>query len=150
MTGASHLQADAGPAGAIDIFSQVVASCCRVHSEIIAAYIFGSVACRPDKRPKDLDIALLIAHDRQLDFPLFEFISQMEKRIDLPVDVVVLNRAGEVLKYEVRRTGKLVFERDGDDRKRFEILGRKTYEDFLHMHRRYADKVLYGENKLSM
>ena len=68
----------------------------------------------------------------------------VEKALGSPVDVVVLNRAGEILKYEVRRSGKLIFERSPDMRKKVEIQGRKSYEDFLNLHKRYVRKVLYG------
>jgi len=61
-----------------------------------------------------------------------------EKAMGCRVDVVVLNRAGEVIKYEVRRSGRLVFERSNEARKKFEIYSRKTYEDFLYLHKRYG------------
>ena len=47
------------------------------------------------------------------------------------------------LQHEVRRTGRPIFERDPVERKRFEIIGRKRYEDFLHLHRRLTRKALY-------
>jgi uncharacterized protein len=81
------------------------------------------------KSPKDIEYAIS---------------SVLEKSVECPVDVVVLNRAGEILKYEVRRSGKLVFERSPEMRKNAEIRGRKSYEDFLHLHKRYVRKVLYG------
>ncbi len=43
--------------------------------------------------------------------------------------------------FEVRRPGKLVFERDTGFRKKFEINGRKSYEDFLYFHKRYVNHV---------
>ena len=59
----------------------------------------------------------------------------------------VLNDAGEVLKFEVRSKGNLIFERSREKRIRFEVLGRKTYEDFLYFHNRYVNKVLYGAGR---
>ena len=58
------------------------------------------------------------------------------------VDLTVLNRAGELLKHEVRRTGRLICDRYPDRRKAFEILGRKRFEDFFYLHRRYVRTVL--------
>ena len=72
-------------------------------------------------------------------------ISDLEKAIGCRVDLVVLNRVGELLKYEVCRAGILIFERSPECRKRFEIRGRKSYEDFRYLHKRYVNRVLYGE-----
>ena len=93
-------------------------------------------------------MALLLNEDRSSEFSLLSFISNLERVCRRRrVDVVVLNRAGELLKYEVRRSGRVIFERDPVKRKGFEISGRKRYEDFLYLHRRYAQSVLYGEER---
>jgi hypothetical protein len=68
----------------------------------------------------------------------------LEKQMGCNADVAVLNKADEVLKYEVRRQGKLVFERSEEYRKQFEVKSRKFYEDFLYLHKRYVKSVLYG------
>ena len=121
-----------------------ISSICAGQKAIVASYIFGSFV-KGKEKPGDIDIALLLdgAHLQSLSIP--SLISQLEKSVECPVDVVVLNRAGEILKYEVRRSGKLIFERSPEMRKNAEIRGRKSYEDFLHLHKRYVRKVLYGE-----
>ena len=48
------------------------------------------------------------------------------------------------MKYEVRHKGVLLYERSSEYRKQFEIKSRKFYEDFLYLHKKYIDKVLYG------
>ncbi len=118
---------------------------CQQFPDIIAAYLFGSRACSAAHSDSDLDIALLLA-EGSTEFDLLGFIVGLEKHVGLPVDAVVLNRAGEVLKYEVRRHGVLLYERDRAQRIRFEVMGRKYYEDFRYLHQRYAGKVLYGEH----
>ena len=121
----------------------VVSSICALHKEIIASYLFGSVA-KGKEEPGDIDIAVLLERAHLQSFSIPSLISEFEKAVGRPVDVVVLNRAGEILKYEVRRSGKLIFERSPEMRKKVEIQGRKTYEDFLNLHKRYVRKVLYG------
>ena len=120
-----------------------VSSICARHKAIIASYIFGSVV-KGKEKPGDIDIAVLIERTHLQSFPVPSLISEFEKALGSPVDLVVLNRAGEILKYEVRRSGKLIFERSPDIRKKVEMQGRKSYEDFLNLHRRYVRKVLYG------
>ncbi|MBW2615838.1 MAG: nucleotidyltransferase domain-containing protein [Deltaproteobacteria bacterium] len=135
--------------------SHIISTICSKHKAVLAAYLFGSVVKETQGKPSDIDIAVLLDDTHSQSFPILSFISSLEKSMGCRVDVVVLNRAGEVLKYEVRRSGKPVFERSPEARKRFEIYGRKTYEDFLfygrktyedflYLHKRYVNKVLYG------
>ena len=118
---------------------------CSRESGIFAVYLFGFAAAGRMKPGSDIDFALLVEPDQEGSFPLLEMMVELERLCGKTVDAVLLNRAGELLKYEVRRTGKLVFERDPLQRKRFEISGRKRFEDFLHQHRRYTRKNLYGQ-----
>jgi len=120
-----------------------VSSICARHKAIIASYVFGSVV-KGKEEPGDIDIAVLLERAHLQSFPIPSLISEFEKAVGCRVDVVVLNRAGEILKYEVRRSGKLIFERSPEMRKKVEIQGRKSYEDFLNLHKRYVRKVLYG------
>jgi len=122
-----------------------ICALCSQEPAIDAAYIFGSQAKGSTGPESDLDVALLLNEDRESEFSLLPFMANLERVYGYRVDVVILNRAGEMVKYEVRSSGRLVFERDSVKRKKFEISGRKRYEDFLHLHQRYAGAVLYGE-----
>lgn len=51
------------------------------------------------------------------DFDFLSFIVSMERMLELSVDAVVLNRAGEVLKFQVRLHGILLYESDPKLRK---------------------------------
>lgn len=128
---------------------KTVKNTCFKHHEIITAYLFGSIADKEKKTISDVDIALLF--DTSISFSsseisafLFSFISYLENKLKKRVDVVILNRAGEFLKYEVRKTGKLLVDKNSEKRKNFEIVSRKLYEDSLYLHNRYVNKVLYG------
>ncbi len=121
-----------------------VASICKDEPAIAAAYIFGSHAKGSQKKSSDLDVALLLNETEIADFFTLDFITALEKKLACKVDVIILNKAGEVLKFEVRRQGILVFERSKKDRKQFDIKGRKSYEDFLYLHKKYVKSVLYG------
>jgi predicted nucleotidyltransferase len=120
-----------------------VIAICEKESAIVAAFLFGSHAKDRAREKSDLDIAILLVEGAGFSLP--GFISTLENRIGCRVDVVVLNRAGELIKYEVRRHGLLLFERSSSQRKNFEVKSRKLFEDFLFLHHRYAKKVLYGD-----
>lgn len=127
--------------------SKIVASLCSEQPTVAAAYIFGSVAKGSSEKPKDVDVAILLNDSDARSFELLPFITAIEELLGCRTDVVILNRAGEILKYEVRRHGRLVFERCPEFRKKFEMLGRKMYEDFLYLHNRYVKAVLYRGDK---
>ena len=122
----------------------IVSSFCIKEPAILAAYLFGSVVKGESINADDLDIAILLDEAYSERFSILSFISAIEKKLGCRADIVNLNKAGDILKFEVRRSGKLVFERDTDLRKKYEIRGRKSYEDFLYLHKRYVNSVLYG------
>lgn len=124
-----------------------IVECCRSRESILAVYLFGSQASGRVGPSSDMDVAILLDQEGADDFPLLEFTASLQRRCRRPVDVVVLNRAGELLKYEVRRHGRLLYDRDPAKRKAFHVAGRKSFEDFLHLHRRYVRKVLYKDRE---
>lgn len=125
---------------------KMIAAACVREPAVVAAYLFGSHAKGRHKRSSDLDIAILLNENEMRGFSPLKFITTLEKLSGYQVDVIILNNAGEVLKHEVRRDGILIFERSSKYRKQFEVKGRKFYEDFLHLHKNYVRKVLYGRN----
>ena len=127
-----------------NMIAKKIASICKGDPAIAAAYIFGSHAKGTQKKSSDLDVALLLNEAKAADFFTLDFITALEKKLACKADVIILNKAGELLKFEVRRHGILVFERSKKDRKQFEIKGRKFYEDFLYLHKKYVNSVLYG------
>ena len=119
-----------------------IVSLCENENAVIAAFLFGSHAIGKAKETSDLDVALLV--DETEHFSLLDFISSLERNVGCRTDVVVLNKAAELLKYEVRRDGILLFERSSRKRTQFDIKSRKHFEDFLYLHNRYTKEVLYG------
>jgi len=121
----------------------LIAHYCKQDENIVAVYLFGSRAREDFTSQSDADLAILLK-SKENDFDLLGFIVSMERMLELPVDAVVLNRAGEVLKFQVRLHGLLLYESDVKLRKQFEVMGRKYYEDFQYLHRRYTSRTLYG------
>ena len=123
---------------------QKIASICKNEPSIVAAFLFGSYAKGKEKSSSDIDVALLLSETKSSDFDPLYFATELEKKTGSTVDVVILNNAGDALKFEVRRYGNLIFERSSQQRKRFEVKSRKYYEDFIYFHNKYVNKVLYG------
>ncbi len=125
--------------------SRIVSSVCSHQPAVAAAYVFGSAAKGRTGKHSDIDVAVLLDETYSKSFSLLSLMTDLEESLKCRTDVIVLNHAGELLKYHVRRDGKLVFERSSRFRKDFEIRGRKSYEDFLYLHKKYAKTVVYGE-----
>lgn len=133
------------PSGPVEEIKKQIAAICKSHEAILAAYLFGSYGKGSQKQTSDIDVALLLDETHEHSFSLLSFAVLVERACNRQADMVILNHAGEILKREVRRTGILIYDRAPELRKRFEILGRKTYEDFLYLHREYVNATLYKE-----
>ncbi|SHF18891.1 Predicted nucleotidyltransferase [Desulfacinum infernum DSM 9756] len=127
--------------GAVDRIAEAVRPLAERTPEVTAVYVFGSTATGRATDKSDVDLAVLLHPDPGPAFDLLGFGVEAEKVLGKSVDVVVLNRAGEHLKYLVRRDGILIYDRDPQARRRFDRWSRKAYQDFLHYHRRYVQKM---------
>ena len=118
-----------------------IISVCENHREIIAAYVFGSRAMGKYKRGSDVDIALLLNDSEAGDFQYLEFKVKLERALNINVDLIILNNAGEILKHQIRKYSKIIFDRNPKMRKQWEVLSRKLFQDFLYLHRIYMKKL---------
>ncbi len=104
--------------------------------EVIAAYLFGSQAKGKATAESDVDIALLVRADFDLQAHFMYRIEQMvalEQLCQRPVDVVLLNQADLVLRDQVLKYGRLLYESDHRQRVAFEVRSRQAYYDFQPM-----------------
>lgn len=119
--------------------------------EIDAAYLFGSRVTGRAGEDSDLDVALLLAEDVDLDEdPMYRLrqLSALETLSGHHVDVVILNQAPLVLINQVLTTGELIFERNRHRRVRFEVRSLLTYFDFKptldRLNRKLAQDIKEG------
>jgi len=121
------------------LFDDLSALLAASPAEVVAAYVFGSVA-RGDARPaSDVDVAVLLTGPvpgRLAGLPY-----SLERRLELAlrraVQVVVLNSAPPELVARVLRDGEILLERDRSQRIRFEVRARNLYFDLQPFLRRY-------------
>lgn len=106
---------------------------------IAAAYLFGSVARGTAGPGSDVDVGILYAEDppRTLQGLGFGLEGELEKLLQLPVQVVVLNRAPVDLVIRVLRDGRLLVDRDRSKRVQFEVRSRNEFWDLEPILRRY-------------
>jgi predicted nucleotidyltransferase len=98
---------------------------------IAAAWLFGSRAAGRARADSDVDVAILMSDDppATLDGMGFDIAAALEEQLDVPVDLVVLNRAPVELVHYVLRGGELVYETDALLRVAFEVRARAEYFD---------------------
>ena len=122
------------------------------HKEVIAAYLYGSVAQGIMREDSDIDVGVLLADDAAPDYRYgVRMAGEIQSRCHLAreVDLRVLNRRPVRFLNQVLRYGKLVFVRDEKKRVAFETGVLKAYLDFKPFFREYdrerRRRLIYGD-----
>lgn len=115
------------------------------HPEVLTVYLFGSVARGTAGPGSDVDVAVLLDHEPDGEFPGvgLRLESELELRLRRPVQVIVLGRAPADLVHRVLRDGRLLLDRDPSRRITFEVRARNEYFDLqphLHRYRHVRDR----------
>jgi len=124
--------------------------------EVELIYLFGSRATGKTWKESDYDVAVLLSEN----LPRKDYF---EKKLDLigvfmkvfetnDVDIVLLNEAGIILKFQVLKYGARLFEQDPLKRVRFEFRVIQEHADFvitLRVNNKYLHKYIrerkYGD-----
>jgi predicted nucleotidyltransferase len=109
------------------------------HDDVLAVYLFGSTARDARREDSDVDLGVLLGDEAptSLDGLKLDLEGELERRLDLPVQVVVLDRAAPDLVHRVLRDGELLVDRDPAARIRFEVRARNEFFDLEPVRRRY-------------
>ena len=107
--------------------------------DLIAAYLFGSMARGTSGARSDVDVAVLYAATppATLEGLPLDLTSRIEHLVKRPVQVIVLNTAPADLIHHVLRDGVLLLDRDPSARIRFEVRARNEFFDLQPILDRY-------------
>jgi predicted nucleotidyltransferase len=107
--------------------------------DAVAVYLYGSVARGTAREGSDVDVGVLLEKDppRTLRGMKLDLEADLESLLEVPVQLVVLNRAPPDLIHRILRDGKLVLDRDRSMRIRFEVKARNEFFDLQPILRRY-------------
>jgi predicted nucleotidyltransferase len=111
------------------------------HSEIIAAYLFGSFITADSFADIDLAVLTQLELTKPLTFEL-ELEGEIERIIKFPVDVRVLNGAPLSFCFSVIRDGRVILDRNPGVRSDFVSRILRQYHDFSRFRRRYLAEVV--------
>jgi uncharacterized protein len=120
----------------VHVDSEAMATILSQQQDVVAAYLFGSVARGCTHPASDVDVAVLLDPglstqgqvERQLDL-----MEDLDATADRPVQITVLNRASPLLAYHVLQDGLLLCERDPHERVAFEVRAVRIYLDLKPM-----------------
>lgn len=106
---------------------------------IATVYLFGSVARGTAGSQSDVDVAMLLDHapPRTLAGLHLDLQADLEDQLELPVQLLVLNRADADLVHNVLLDSRLILDRDPGHRVDFEVKKRSEYFDLLPFLERY-------------
>ncbi len=102
-------------------------------AEIVAAYLFGSVAAGKAHKFSDVDVALLLAEpiDRNQAWDIMlEAMGEAEEAFGRRADVAIINQVGLVFAFQILKNGAVIFERNKAERCRSEMRLRSEYYDY--------------------
>lgn len=105
--------------------------------DVVAAYLFGSVAEGRAHPRSDVDIAVLLAADLDEETRFDRRLRlgwEAESIVGRRTDLVVLNDAPPRLQHQVLKHGRLIYERDQAARVEFEVRAGKIYADLKPMY----------------
>lgn len=121
----------------------------KTRPEVTFAYLFGSVARGTAGKLSDIDIAIFIDPSRLPPVGSFgyqsEIIVDLQALLQRDVDVVILNDASTMIRFQVLKHGKLVFCRSDSERRLFHEKAVTQYLDIkplLQVQRHYLHKQL--------
>lgn len=102
--------------------------------EVICAYLFGSSVTQVVLK-NDLDIAILVTQDALKKSDTFDlqvdFARELQSLLGRPdIDVVILNDAPLLLRHEVLKSKKIIFQRDERERIDYEVASELKFYDF--------------------
>lgn len=108
------------------------------------AYVFGSFARGGAQDASDLDIAVLMPEpwDTHDSFTLAARIeTAITGIVHRPVDVMVLNDACPLARFEAACRGVPIHTSDDEERIRYELRVRGQYEDYVHIQSFFVDAL---------
>ncbi len=101
---------------------------------LVALYLFGSAAHGALQALSDIDVAVLlpkeIDSENYFDTRLQMTLELMKLLGFIEIDLVILNQAPPLLKYQVVTRGRALYSRDDRERDRFEARAVLEYLDF--------------------
>ncbi len=100
----------------------------RGHVEIVAIYIFGSIATAKNRAGSDIDVAIMFRSPIK-GMERVQLETSLSNLLERDVDLIVFAEASPLLQHQILKYGCLVYESDPKERVRQEVVARREYLD---------------------
>jgi hypothetical protein len=121
--------------------------------KVSAAWLFGSVAAGKAGKTSDIDIAILfipgLSKYERFDLKLY-FSGELSYLAGRDVDVIDMESVPLYFQHQVRKTGRLIVEKDHAYRVAFDVHSRRKYFDMIPVFELRNQRLIQraiGENK---
>jgi predicted nucleotidyltransferase len=108
------------------------------HADIVAIYIFGSVATTKNRSRSDIDVAIMV-RGRMKGLERIQFETPLSNFLKKDVGLIIFGEATPLLQHQILKYGCLIYERDPKERMRQEIAARREYLDTTFLYRVIED-----------
>ena len=108
------------------------------HADIVAIYIFGSVATAKNRPGSDIDVAIMV-RGRVKGMERVQLETSLSNFLEKDVDLIIFGEVTPLLQHQILKYGCLIYERDPKERMRQEIAARREYLDTTFLYRVIGD-----------
>ena len=108
------------------------------HVDIVAIYIFGSVATAKNRSGSDIDLAIMVRGqvNGMERVHLETYLSNILRK---DVDLIIFGEATPLLQHQILKYGDLIYESDPKERTRQEVAARREYLDTTFLYQVIED-----------
>lgn len=110
-----------------------------IEKDVVAVYLFGSVARGEERSGSDVDIGVLYRDTPAPTFEAagFDHAANLAQALGREIDLITMNDAPPELVHRILRDARLVLEKDASRRVAFEVRSRNEYFDVLPVLKEY-------------
>ena len=109
-----------------------------LHVDIVAIYIFGSVATAKNRSGSDIDVAIMV-RGQVNGMERVQLETSLSNILKKDVDLIIFGEATPLLQHQILKYGDLIYERDSKERTRQEVAARREYLDTTFLYRVIED-----------
>ena len=108
---------------------QIVSICLKHTPSLLAIYLYGSTDGPFEKAESDLDIAILLPWNKDLNYETLSSLNmELTETFSKKIDLVELRKAGIILQKEVIMKGSRLYAGSSLEADRYEVMIMKSYQ----------------------
>jgi len=105
-----------------------IISFARRYVNIVAIYVFGSIATGKNRSGSDIDVAIMVGAPMK-GMERVQLETSLSNLLKRDVDLIIFGEASPLLQHQILKNSRLVYERDPKERVRQEVAARCEYLD---------------------